>query len=129
MKRCVLILVTCCMSVAACSVASLRQQEKPQVSPNSQKLQQEETVPVYLVNAQAGRTLKVSVKAMELEEMQKAGLEQAAVIEVYNTRTNKPLEGGNDNYWRGKLTETGDYAITVVGAHGETKYALEIEAK
>jgi len=61
--------------------------------------------------------------------MRKAELEQTAVIEVYNARTNKPLEGENDNYWRGKLSETGDYAITVVCAHGGTKYVLEVEAK
>jgi ABC-type phosphate/phosphonate transport system substrate-binding protein len=87
------------------------------------------TTDVYLVNAQAGQTLKVSVRAVEQKEMRKAELEQTAVIEVYNARTNKPLEGENDNYWRGKLSETGDYAITVVCAHGGTKYVLEVEAK
>jgi ABC-type glycerol-3-phosphate transport system substrate-binding protein len=84
---------------------------------------------VYLVNAQAGQTLKVNIKAIKQKDMQEAVFEQIATIGVYNAGTNQRFEGKDDNSWRGKLSETGDYAITVVCAHGETKYTLEIEVK
>lgn len=82
------------------------------------------TTDVYLVKAQVGQTMTVKVSADEKKGVPNSN--EDAAFDVFNARTNQRLEGG-DQSWSLKLPETGDYAILVVGDHGNTDYTLKIE--
>ncbi len=84
------------------------------------------TTDVYIIGAKAGQTMSVTIQAEKKKNVPNS--EEDAGFDVFNAKNNELIGDGGES-WSGKLPENGEYAISVVGDHGNTAYKLKITVR